>query len=470
MNDVSNRFFPIHFIMALSLLGIAPAWAQRAPVCETDYELIINMRDAEYGSYNVWDTVSGLQDQQERFKSGLVVDSGQTVVAGERYAHPDAPVSVVLAEIDRRGRILWEAVHEIKNLIHVEKVLLAKDGYVVVGTREVKGRRSVWLGFFDVTGALKSEQLITSPAGHLDAHDMIMARDVNKGYLLAASFEGTGLGKNIHSVLYTLDRAGKVVAHHAYTPGSENMILSLNPTGKDQYIATGYIYSDDGRKAGWLVKLDNDGGINWQRQYARGMASELTVAQDLLGKYIAVAGDSQPSGSSGSAGWLMVVGAVNGDIGWQRYFTGAHDYAARDLSASRDGLISLVLQGTAHNRDQPMPPAPVEKENETDDNAVEVAQLEKKTDFVRMMTVNPRGGVFISDEYFNGEGARAYEMVIGPVGERIFIGDTDMMYTAEPKTPKDEPAITRSLDGWVAAAASSEPYVDPCLEPYDFVP
>ena len=159
----------------------------------------------------------------------------------------------------------------------------------------------------------------------------------------------------------------------------------------------------------------------------------------------------------------MVVGAVNGDIGWQRYFTGAHDYAARDLVASRDGLISLVLQGTAHKR-RSHDPAPA-----VEDGAVPVEQ-DKKTDFVRMMTVNPRGGVFISDEYFNSEGARVHEMVVGPVGERIFIGESDMVYTTEPKTPNEEPVIIRSLDGWVAAAASAEPYVDPCLEPYNFVP
>ena len=470
---MAKRFFPIHLILTLVAGFTAPAMAQDS-ACAMDYELIFELRTAELGSYNVWDAVSGLQDREENFKSGLTPDSGNTVVAGERMTFEDGPRELVLTEIDRRGRIAWEKAHTIKDLTTVIKILPAKDGYVVLGNKTVKNIQSIWLGFFDAQGALKSEQSIRDGKASLQAHDMIVARDVSKGYVLAASFEGRGAQKDIHSVIYALNRKGQVVSDKAYAPGPENRILGLDPTGKDQVLATGYIYGEDGRKAGWIMKLDNDGAINWQRQYPRGRGAELAGGADMLGKFIAVIGTAEAATRGGGhAGWLMVVGAANGDIGWQRYYTGDHKYEARDVAVSREGLISVMLQGTALRspaKKAATPPPESEKLKDPDE------------DFVRLLTVNPRGGVFISDEYFNGEGAQAWQMILGPVGERILIGASKMVYQVENpvmgpppqpvpgQKPVAEPEEVRTTDGWVAAAAASEPYEDPCIQPYSFLP
>ena len=490
---MSKRSLRIHlFLASIAILPVS-AWAQDT-ACQMDYELIFELREAEFGSYNMWDAVGGSQDKLERFKSGLVPDSGNTLVAGEQAAFEDGPPDLLLTEFDRRGRIAWEKALPVKDLEAVVKILPAKEGYVVVANKSVKDRRSIWLGFIDAEGKLKSEQAIRSPSGSLQAHDMIVARDVGKGYVLAASHEGKSPARNIHSILYYLDRNGKVILDHGYEPGSENRILGIDPTGKDEYLATGYIYAEDGRKAGWIMKLANDGSIEWQRQYSRGRAAELAAATDFLGKFIAVTGTAEAAKrGSEKAGWLMVIGAANGEIGWQRYYTGGHDYEGRDIMANEEGLISVMLQGIAPSgpkkmaQDRVLEKAYAERvKSAKKGEKIEPLKLPKKEDFVRLMTVNPRGGVFISDEYFNGEGAQAWQMILGPVGERILIGESKMLYQIEtpvmgplappkPGKPAEEKPETeaeekRTLDGWVAAAAAIEPYEDPCIEPYSFLP
>ena len=81
---------------------------------------------------------------------------------------------------------------------------------------------------------------------------------------------------------------------------------------------------------------------------------------------------------------------------------------------------------------------------------------------MRLLTLDPRGGILASDEYFSGEGAFAWQMIEGQLGERILIGGSKMVYRIEGK-PGEEPVIKRSQDGWLAAATEPEPYEDPCV-------
>jgi hypothetical protein len=89
-----------------------------------------------------------------------------------------------------------------------------------------------------------------------------------------------------------------------------------------------------------------------------------------------------------------------------------------------------------------------------------------------LLTINPRGGLFISDEFLNGEGAHPAAMILGPVEERIIIGNTDLIHedVVNFGPARGEPVVQRSLNGWLAAATAAEPYNDPCIEPYNFLP
>ena len=88
---------------------------------------------------------------------------------------------------------------------------------------------------------------------------------------------------------------------------------------------------------------------------------------------------------------------------------------------------------------------------------------------MRLLTINPRGQLFISDEYFNGEAADAYQIIKSPSDERVLLGRTKMKYTIE--TPGEpEPKIIRSHEGWVLVGQAAEPYNDPCIQPFQAAP
>jgi hypothetical protein len=83
-------------------------------------------------------------------------------------------------------------------------------------------------------------------------------------------------------------------------------------------------------------------------------------------------------------------------------------------------------------------------------------------DYIRIVTLNPRGLLLSNDSFFNSGGVRAHKMIPPEGPQRIIIGETDMLYQQEVKGQAD-PIIHRSLDGWVIQSVPTESFEDPCI-------
>ncbi len=425
------------------LLGIFTPGAAVAQQCHADAEVIVRMRKAEIGSYNVWDTVYGLRADVERFVGGTTSVAKNAVVAGERYFKADADVTLVMAELDRRGRVIWEKEHDIKNLRKLVKFLPDKSGYIVLANRkEGKGKDHIWIGFFDLNGGLVRSKTIRNDKFELFAQDMIPTHE-GDGYLLAAAAQGRGYEAGGYAVLYKLDAKGGVIDDRAYMPGLENRILGLSKSEAPYYVATGFARSEDGRKTGWALKIDGKGAIVWQRQYPRGAAAQFDVSADYSDPYFLAAGESSPAGEGNNAAWVALLNGDNGDVVWQRYYSGEMEFRAADILTHEGGQISVLL-------DAQRPGGVDEKEF---------------PEYARILTLSPRGVVLLSDTYYNGNGARAFDMFLGPNQERIMAGYSDVVYRDEdPVHPEKDVRESKSREAWVLAGAPVEPYDDPCVQ------
>ncbi|MCC7305888.1 MAG: hypothetical protein IT558_06490 [Alphaproteobacteria bacterium] len=429
----------------LVLITSSPAFA--AADCTAVREQILEMKIPEYASYTVWDAIYGGQDTQERFVSGLALASGNTLGAGVRNAKEDS-VEIVLAEFDGRGRVVWEKAHAIPSLRAVKKIIAGKDGYILLAERAgAKGRSEIWLGFFDAAGDHKGTKTIRAE-GSLSPEDIIPLAG-KPGFMVSAS-QKQGASQDTNAVIYILNGKGDVVSHKSFMPGLDNRITSLAPADAGYYTAGGFIRSEDGRKNGWLLRIDDKAGIIWQRPYPRGRAAQVNTVMDYNDGYFVAAGESWPAGGGERAGWVLMADRDNGDIAWQRYYTGKMHYAAKGIMQNAGGALAVMLD--AKN-----------------------APGKTGQEFVRLLTLDPRGVVQASDIYYNGEGADAGQLVPGNKGERILFGSTDMMYKnyaqAEGKEKTENPAPSKSsVDGWIAAATAMEPYKDPCAPVQAFQP
>ncbi len=438
---MTNKYFPIIAAVISLFASGAAAAVDRPRNCLVEPELIFQLAKPEYGAYNVWDAVHGEMDMDENFVSGVVLESGNVVVAAEisAFGKPDKTLKII--EFDQRGRMVWEAAHTIAGLSGVKKILPASGGFMVAGI--LRGQNA-WLGFFDAAGKLKNQKTIAADDGAaLQPEDIIPMLD-GKGYILAAAI---GKGDVYHGAIYHIDSTGNVTDRHAYMPGLDNRILGLSPVGADAYMASGYLRGDDGRLTGWLLKLNPDGSLVWQRQYPRGAAAQINKAVSFTEGSVLAAGQTKPLGGGTAAAWVMMIDDNNGNVIWQRYYKDGMDQSAKDVLVNNEGLASVMIGNTK--------PAKAEA---SEDNQ----------DFIRLLTINPRGILTISDEYFNGTGAQGAQMIGGRAGERVMLGRTDIVYKIEPKPGEAIETLKHSWEGLVVAGAPMESFDDPCLRANPF--
>ena len=431
------------FLVVLAGFVVLGATGARAQDCTVQYEAIVNLRAPYTGSYNVWDTVYGEVATHEQFKSGIVLENGNLLVAGERI-DPDKKdqKSIMLAEIGRNGRVLWEARHSLAGLDEVVKIHPNSKGAIVLANvKPEKERAHIWMGVFSPQGALLYQKRLKGGRAMLKAYDIEHAAN-GKSYILSAYSEVPGSGEAGSTVLYRVTGKGGVISDHSFVIGSENAMHDIFVLENGELIGAGHIVGVDGRRNGWLIRLQDDFRMIWQKPYPRGAAAELVGVHPLAKGFMAAVGTALPVGDGLRAGWLMVVDENDGEIGWQRYFTEKLHFDGRDLLVNEDGIISVMLDGTTP----------------------EGSDVEEH---VRLMTVNPRGRLFSSDEYFNGKGVDAFQLLPSDGIERLVIGGTRIEHQIEamqgPQKPGMEGAKTvKSSEGWVLAAPGADPYDDPC--------
>lgn len=440
------RFFLFIFIIiAVVIFNARDVYAQN---CDMVPEMIVKLRQPQLGSFNIWDHSSGLQDAQDSYKTAVIMpDTGQTVLAGQRVKKGQPSKSVFLQELDRRGRAIWIKDVSVDGAEDVVKLLWWRNELVLYVNRTLKGDDAIWVGFFDREGTLKREAFIKDPKFDFALMDVIAAHEEDR-MLLSVQASAKSAGGSDFTILYWVDRQGKVRRDRAFMLGLENTIHSIARAEGGRYFMSGSIETADGRMAGWLANLEKDGALRWQRQYARGVSAKFKdMAMYNRGQYVALVGDALPADAERfPSGWVMVANATDGEPAWQRYYREDGAVYGQTIFTNDDGQIQIMM-------------------------SLEDMEDEAVHDYVRLVSLNPRGVILSSHSYQNGIGARAAGMVRGNKGEAVIFGTSDIVYTKEQDGDAQmEDKDIHTHDLWVVAAPPNDRYTDPCKQPFRFLP
>lgn len=146
--------------------------------------------------------------------------------------------------------------------------------------------------------------------------------------------------------------AGTIDWQRSYGGTGDDVIYSIRQTVEGGFIFVGGTTSNDGdvtlNNGGedfWVVKLDNDGNIQWQRTYGGSQDdTPFSICMTADGGYI-IGGSSYSSDSDLTVNqgaldaWILKVDSA-GNMQWQKSFGGpAYDYAAVVLQTSDGGYI-----------------------------------------------------------------------------------------------------------------------------------
>ena len=164
------------------------------------------------------------------------------------------------------------------------------------------------------------------------------------GYIVAGYTESFGSGSNDAWIL-KLDEDGNVTWQKTYGGTAYDYATSSQQTTDGGYIVAGGTESfGSGSNDIWLLKLDGSGNVTWQKTYGGTALDVLYLVQQTTdGGYIA-AGYTASFGSGSNDIWLLKLDG-SGNVTWQKTYGGtASDYATSVQQTTDGGYI--VAGGT----------------------------------------------------------------------------------------------------------------------------
>jgi hypothetical protein len=155
-----------------------------------------------------------------------------------------------------------------------------------------------------------------------------------------------------------LDEDGNLGWQKSLGGGSDDGAAFAQQTTDGGYIAAGYSNSNNGNVSGnhgggdyWLVKLDANGGITWKKCFGGTVLDYGTSVQQISGGYI-MAGYSSSvngdvTGNHGSSDYWLVRVDNNGVLLWQKSLGGSGQETASCVQQTADG--GYVVTGSANS-------------------------------------------------------------------------------------------------------------------------
>jgi len=158
-----------------------------------------------------------------------------------------------------------------------------------------------------------------------------------------------------------LDHEGNIEWQKCLGGSSDETAMSVKQTTDGGYIVTGYTYSNDGDVSGnygdfdyWLVKLDPVGNMEWQKTYGGSNGDfAYSIQQTADGGYVmagyTISEDGDVSNNHGEGdAWVVKVDS-SGNMEWEKSFGGSGSEEATYIQQTADNGYILAGGTTTQN-------------------------------------------------------------------------------------------------------------------------
>lgn len=340
----------ILFISALLLSASAFSQDKKPNVldpCQLVAEEIIPLRVPNFDQAAMWKRMSGVKGIERPRALLPVVDGGQiaigTSVAYDERKEIKSPPTIQMLRTNKLGKVVVEEFIPLKGLTTVNDAILLKDKVVVLTQMGEGKNESIGLAFLNGAGVIKSTKTITDPSLRLIPKSIVSVTG-GAQMIIAAEAISKRNENDAYSVLIWVDKDGNKIVQKEYLPGVKNKPEFVGRLGASEIVMTGRAMTEDGRDAGWVLRLSPKGDIIYQRPYARGGDSVIRRAVALPGGGMVVVGDALPAVAGDKAAWVMRLDKV-GEPVWQKYLTGTYSYSGLDVLALGDGRLNVLTAG-----------------------------------------------------------------------------------------------------------------------------
>jgi len=264
---------------------------------------------------------------------------GGYIVAGETRSFGAGSGDFWVLKLDGSGNVQWQKTYGGTGYDYARSIQQTTDGgYIVAGVTYSYsgGYQDVWVLKLDQDGNVIWQK--TYGGGYTDIAFSIRQTSYG-GYILVGYTTSAGAGKTDIWVL-RIDQNGNVLWQKTYG-GSDNdfnfITNSIQQTSDGGYIVTGRTYSfGAGNSDVWILKLDGSGNVQWQKTYGGSNDDWAYSIQQTSDDGYIVAGGTVSFGAGNGDFWVLKLDS-NGNVLWQKTYGGTDRDSALAIQQTSDG-------------------------------------------------------------------------------------------------------------------------------------
>ena len=278
-------------------------------------------------------------------QSAMETADGGYIVAG--YTDPDG---AWVFKLNADGIISWQKAYGDFKFYSVKQT--TDGGYIVAGSTGAfgAGENDVWILKLNTNGTIAWQKAY----GGTEAESGLSIQQTSDGgYIVAGSTCSFGVtctcpfGNCTTDVwVFKLNADGTVVWQKTYgDPGvGDDELGAIEETSDGGYILAGDTdFFGEGLTDGWILKLNTNGTIAWQKAYGASLNDDLTFVQQTGdGGYIAT-GFTNSFGSNGLDAWVLKLN-TDGTVEWEKAYGGTDFEAADAIRQTSDGGFVVAAE------------------------------------------------------------------------------------------------------------------------------
>ncbi len=214
-------------------------------------------------------------------------------------------------------------------------------GFVAAGSTGSFGGGGGWVVKLDPSGNVVWQNVY----GGGGCFGSYSARQTSDGGFIV-SVETSSFPAN-NTCVVKLDPVGNVEWQRAYNGAGDDETFALEETTDGGFVLAGETnYRGGQARDAFLLRLDADGNVAWQKTYGGAGSDVFTSVEPTPDGGFVAAGETESFGTGGLDAWVVKVDA-SGNVGWQKAYGGPQTDRILSISRALDG--SLVGAGGSNS-------------------------------------------------------------------------------------------------------------------------